>query len=188
MVRQRVGVGSLIPFPPLSLSPRAYPGWQVRLAPNASARLAELRVQHGNTETGGYLYGGFDYILKQIFVVLVSDVPPGTTQSSCAIRLGPAGRTQLERNVTRRTAGKLCRVGTWHSHPRSGSAMSTKIGTPWRGFVEKDAQNGLPTLLVVTSKAGTQHTSGSKIEACIFSVVACMPRIAPPIVDYRGVP
>lgn len=142
------------PVPTVVLEPPGLPGWQVRLAPNASARLAELRVQHGNTETGGYLYGGFDYILKQIFVVLVSDVPPGTTQSSYAIRLGPAGRTQLERNVARRTAGKLSRVGTWHSHPRSGPAMSNKDRNTMERFVEQDAQNGLPTLLVVTSKDG----------------------------------
>ena len=142
--------------PTVVLQPKNLPEWKVRLAPGASARLAELRTQHAPDETGGYLYGGYDYVLKQLYVTTVSDVPPGTTQSTTALQLGSAGRTRLERNIWRRTAGKLSRVGTWHSHPQSGPAMSSKDRRTMRAFRQEDAANGLPTLLIITSEQGNR--------------------------------
>ena len=136
------------------LEPMNLPAGKVRIAPSASARLTELRVQNAPVETGGDLYGGYDYLLKQIHVAAVSDVPPGTSQSPTALRLGPAGRTRLERNVWRRTAGKLSRVGTWHSHPSSGIKMSKRDRKTMESFRKEDALNGFPTLLIITSKEG----------------------------------
>ena len=140
--------------PAIVLVPDDLPDWQVRLAPEASAHLSELRVRYAPNETGGYLYGGYDYVLKQIFVVAISDLPPGTRQSSTAINLGPAGRTPLERHIARRCGGKLLRVGTWHSHPQSGPKMSNKDQRTMNKFHKDDAMNGLPTLLLITSKDG----------------------------------
>ena len=140
--------------PAVILEPLNLSGWQVRLAPDVSTRLTELRIQHDSIETGGYLYGGYDYLLKQIFVVAVSDVPSGTSQSSTSIDLGPAGQTRQERNIMRRAAGKLFRVGTWHSHPRSGPKMSRKDHNTMERFRREDATNGLPTLLIITSEKG----------------------------------
>ena len=140
--------------PAVTLEPSDLPSWQVRLAPDASAKLGELRKKYGTIETGGYLYGGYDYVLKQIYVVAVSDIPPGTSQSSTAIDLGPAGRTRLERNIARRTGGKLSRVGTWHSHPQSGPELSRKDSSTMGRFRKEDAMNGLPTLLVISWKEG----------------------------------
>lgn len=130
------------------------PGWDVRVSPTAAQRLEELRLAHGDTETGGYLYGGYDFILKEIYVVAVSDVPPGTTQSASAIDLGPAGQTRLERRLARRAGGKLGQVGTWHSHPRSGPEMSAKDRRTMESFRGKDRENGVPTLLVISSPKG----------------------------------
>jgi len=87
-------------------------------------------------------------------VVAVSDVPPGTTQSATAIDLGPAGRTRLERRIERRAGGKLARVGTWHSHPQSGPGMSAKDRKTMEKFRGEDRDNGVPTLLVITSPKG----------------------------------
>ena len=36
----------------------------------------------------------YDYLLKQIYVTTVSDVPPGTSQSPTELQLGPAGLTR----------------------------------------------------------------------------------------------
>ena len=140
--------------PTIVLQPSDLPDWQVRLSPGAFARLTALRIQYTPIETGGYLYGGYDYLLKQIYVVAVSDVPPGTTPSATAIDLAPAGRTRLERNIKRRTANKLTRVGTWHSHPHSGPGMSGKDRRTMGRFRKDDVLNGLPTLLVITSNEG----------------------------------
>ena len=136
------------------LNSKDAPGWQVRLVPQAANKLAELRIAHGDVETGGYLYGGYDFALKQIYVVAVSDVPPGTMQSAAAIDLGPAGQTRLERKIERRAGGKLARVGTWHSHPQSGPGMSGKDRRTIKKFRSADRDNGVPTLLVITSPEG----------------------------------
>jgi hypothetical protein len=130
------------------------PGWEVRVSPLAARRLKELRLAHGDVEAGGYLYGGYDFVLKQIYVVAVSDLPPGTTQSAAAIELGPAGQTRFERRLARRAGGKLGRVGTWHSHPRSGPAMSAKDRRTMESFRDEDRENGVPTLLVISSPEG----------------------------------
>ena len=130
------------------------PGWSVRLSPSVTRVLAERRVNDEELETGGYLYGGYDQVLKQVYVVAASDVPPGTTQSTASIQLGPAGRTQYERQLVRRAGGKLLRVGTWHSHPRSGPDMSPKDRKTMQTFRDEDIRRAIPTLLIVTSPAG----------------------------------
>jgi len=137
------------------LEPADAPGWEVRVSPSAAKKLEELRLAHGDVETGGYLYGGYDFVLKQIYVVAVSDVPPGTKRSAAAIDLGPAGRTRLEQRLARRAGWKLGRVGTWHSHPRSGPAMSAKDRRTMETFRDEDRENGVPTLLVISSPEGT---------------------------------
>ena len=131
------------------------PGWEIRLSPTVSVTLAKRRIEYGQVESGGYLYGGYDQVLKQIYVVAISDVPPGTIQSPASIQLGPAGRTQFERKLARRAGGKLFRIGTWHSHPRSGPAMSPKDRKTMEKFRDEDKRNALPTLLVITSAEGT---------------------------------
>lgn len=128
--------------------------WDVRLSPSANNELERLRQTHGEIETGGYLYGGYDFVLKQVYVVAVSDVPPGTTQSETAILLGPAGQTRFERQIERSTGGKLGLVGTWHSHPHSGPSMSVKDRSTMERFVERDRENGVPTLLLISSPEG----------------------------------
>ena len=130
------------------------PGWSVRLSPSVSRVLASRRIEYGPLETGGYLYGGFDQVLKQIYVVAASDVPPGTIQSAASIQLGPSGRTQYERKLARRAGGKLLRIGTWHSHPSSDAAMSPKDRKTMESFFDEDRRKATPTLLVVTSPEG----------------------------------
>ena len=136
------------------LAPDEAPDWQVRIAPSASSALAEYRECNGDMETGGYLYGGFDFALKRVYVVAVSDLPPGSEQRADGITLGRAGQTRLERKISRRTAGKLMQVGTWHSHPRSGRTPSPKDRKTMKGFRKEDRSNGLPTLLLITSPEG----------------------------------
>ena len=131
------------------------PGWEVRISPTATARISELRTEYGNTEAGGYLYGGYDFSLKQIYIVAASDIPPGTSQSPAAIVLGPAGQTPLEQKILRRTGGRLGRVGTWHTHPNSGPEMSDKDRRTMESFVQADRKNGVPTLLVISSPEGS---------------------------------
>ena len=116
--------------------------------------MKEMRERETPKETGGYLYGGIDFCLRQVYVVDISDIPPGSEQSAASLTLGPAGHTRLERQIRRRAGSKLNLVGTWHSHPSSGPAMSKKDRKTMEEFRPKDENRGLPTLLVVTSPEG----------------------------------
>ena len=133
------------------LEPAQAPGWQVRLSPHASTQLRELREQNAPKETGGYLYGGWDFPLQQIYVVEVSPLPPSSKQSTTALQLGPAGYTRPEQRLSRRAAGKVARIGTWHSHPSSGAGMSARDQRSIDGFRKEDEKNGVPTLLIISS-------------------------------------
>ena len=136
------------------LMPSDNESWEVRISERAVRRLAQIREREAPNETGGYLYGGIDFPLSQIYVVDTSDVPPGGQQSPASLTLGPAGHTRFERQIKRRSGGKLSLVGTWHSHPTSGPAMSAKDRRTMEGFRPDDEDRGLPTLLIVTSPEG----------------------------------
>ena len=131
------------------------PGWSVRLSPSVSRVLADRRIDYGLLETGGYLYGGFDQVLKQIYVVAASDVPPGTTQSPASIQLRTV-RSDTIRAKTCRGAQAVnsLRIGTWHSHPSSDATMSPKDRKTMESFFDEDRRKAMPTLLVVTSPEG----------------------------------
>ena len=128
--------------------------WEIRLSEYVVTQLAALRERHGEIETGGYLYGGYDFVLRQVYVIAVSEMPPSTKQSASSIELGEAGLTALERQLRRKAGGKIDLIGTWHSHPRSGHSMSQKDRSTMERFRKIDSENGMPTLLVITSPKG----------------------------------
>lgn len=129
-------------------------GWEVRMSSKVAKNVAELRSQSGALETGGYLYGGIDFNLKQIYVTIAADLPPRSSQFIDSLELGPAGRTMLEKRIRWKSGGKLSLVGTWHSHPQTNSEFSAKDRATMETFKARDEKNGLPTLLLITSQHG----------------------------------
>ena len=129
-------------------------GWTVKISHSIISNLDRSRVKSGRVETGGYLYGGIDFILKQIYVTLSSDLPPRSKQSKTSLELGPAGKTVLEKRIRWKTGGRVGLVGTWHSHPSSGPQASDKDLVTMQKFRATDLEKGYPTLLLITSPHG----------------------------------
>ena len=112
--------------------------------------LHNLRLEHAPDETGGYLYGGIDEHLSQIYVVAASSQPPDTVAFPTYLKLGRWGQTPWEKCFVQRTRGRLAVIGTWHSHPRSAPTASGRDWKTVKGFVTEDLLRALPTLMAIT--------------------------------------
>lgn len=124
--------------------------WKVLVCQSVLEKLHSLRIDHAPDETGGYLYGGIDEYLSQIYVVAASSQPPDTVASPTRLRLGRWGQTPWEKSFVRRTRGRLAVVGTWHSHPKSAPIASKRDWKTVKGFVAEDFLRALPTLMAIT--------------------------------------
>ncbi|MCG7625956.1 ThiF family adenylyltransferase [Epibacterium sp. Ofav1-8] len=124
--------------------------WKVLVSQSVLETLHELRLNHAPDETGGYLYGGIDEYLSQIYVVAASSQPPDTIASPTYLQLGRWGQTPWEKSFVRRTKGRLAVVGTWHSHPNSAPIASNRDWKTVKGFVAEDLLRALPTLMAIT--------------------------------------
>lgn len=124
--------------------------WKVLVSQSVLETLHDLRLNHAPDETGGYLYGGIDEYLSQIFVVAASSQPPDTIASPTYLQLGRWGQTPWEKSFVRRTKGRLAVVGTWHSHPSSAPIASNRDWKTVKGFVAEDLLRALPTLMAIT--------------------------------------
>lgn len=136
------------------IEPTSAPEWTVRIHPDVLALLSAERAMTLPVETGGYLYGGSDVALKQIVIVAMSGLPPGSTASETELTLGPAGNTTTEKRIARLTRGRLQVCGSWHSHPNASTALSPKDQTAMANFRRLDQPRGTLTLLVVVADGG----------------------------------
>jgi proteasome lid subunit RPN8/RPN11 len=136
--------------------PRDADGWVVRIHPEVIKFLNEQRQSALPSETGGYLYGGYDPALKRIVVVEASGLPPNSKGSGSSLELGPAGKTALERRLRVRTAGRVVLCGTWHTHPNASAAMSGKDRQTIGKHADFDYAHGIPTLLVIAADGDLQ--------------------------------
>jgi proteasome lid subunit RPN8/RPN11 len=130
--------------------------WTVSVHPDVSAFLTAERAKALPIETGGYLYGGWDFSLKQIVIVEASDLPPNSTATATKLTLGAAGCTALEKRLARRTRERLHVCGSWHSHPGSSAALSSADSAAMAKFRQIDQPNGTPTLLAVVADGGIE--------------------------------
>lgn len=129
-------------------------GWKVLVTNTVLDMLKRLRAECAPVETGGYLYGGIDEHLSQIYVVAASTEPPDTEASPTFIQLGRWGQTPWEKSFIRRTKGRLGVVGTWHSHPNSPPVASPIDWKTVKGFVAEDLLRALPTLMAISGNDG----------------------------------
>lgn len=124
--------------------------WKVLFSEGVIQTLHRQRKEAAPNETGGYLFGGIDEALSEIYIVAASSEPPGSEASPTFIKLGPWGRTGWEKSFVRRTKGRLSVVGTWHSHPVSSAAASSTDWKTVEGFVAEDQLRAIPTVFAIT--------------------------------------
>jgi hypothetical protein len=132
-----------------SFIPPTVADWTVRISSRAKETMTAERGAALPAETGGYLYGAWDPVAKQITVVVATAMPPDSTADATTLELGPAKGTIEERRLVRKTCGQLYLCGTWHSHVTGGARMSGKDHRAMEQHCEKDARSLRPTLMVI---------------------------------------
>lgn len=130
--------------------------WTVHVHPQVLDFLAAQRATAAPRETGGYLYGGFDIAAKHMTIVQASAIPPNSAATEASLKLGPAGATDIERQLTRRTHGRIRLCGTWHSHPGGSAAMSGKDRSTFGGFASVDLLTATPTLMIIAADGNAE--------------------------------
>jgi len=124
--------------------------WRVLISRAVLNKIHQQRKDKSPVETGGYLYGGMDEALSEIYVIAASDEPPGTMGTETSLELGQAGNTRLERNLSKHSQGRIQAIGSWHSHPSGSPCASAKDFKTTKHFYEKDRVLGFPTLMFIT--------------------------------------
>ena len=131
------------------LVPATVPEWTVRLSGSAAKDLADARANGLPSETGGYLYGGWDPARRTITITSVTPLPAGSLCSSTELTLRPAGDTPEERRLVRATRGRIHLCGTWHSHVGASARMSPRDHRTMTAHRDGDVHDLKPTLMVI---------------------------------------
>lgn len=139
-----------------SIVPPTEPGWVVRLSAPALERIETERQAALPDETGGYLYGQWDPVRQSITVLCATSLPPGSQATPTELELGPAGQTQTERRLVRKSRGRLYLCGTWHSHTGTSARMSGRDQKAMMKHRSVDAAAYSPTLIVIAADGDVQ--------------------------------
>lgn len=148
-------------IPPFEVTEAFESPWSIRWHPDVLPQLKEYRRNSIPNETGGYLYGHWDYNLKRISLLLGTPAPDGSKGTPTELSLESANKDQKGRTFIRRCAGRIHLVGTWHSHPGGSAMPSPKDLRTIVPMVVENNQRGIPTLMVIL--ADNEHK-------CILSI------------------
>jgi hypothetical protein len=116
------GIAELIWTPDTVINDPGEPGYQVRITDTA---LAAMRDQTRLTrdgeargmEAGGSLFGQIDTAARVAWVTSATGPAENSHQSPDGSSPGPEGARDLGDVLGASSAGRLRRVGTWHTHP-----------------------------------------------------------------------
>jgi len=115
--------------PTTVLTVKAQNVWQIRVLDEAIVQINEESKAWGDTETGGVLIGRICLYNRSFNVARVLEAPPDSTRSHNSFVLGIEGLRKNVQELHDKSGGTLTYVGTWHSHPRGGSASSTDMSS-----------------------------------------------------------
>ncbi|UEM21337.1 Mov34/MPN/PAD-1 family protein [Skermanella mucosa] len=128
-------------------------GWSVRISPAALEDLRRMRADRLPDETGGYLFGGWDRIVRRVTVVSATPAPAGTRGTPRDLDLPSVDRCPKAAALLRRSAGRLHLIGTWHSHPDGCALPSPTDLLTISAMALVNVTQGMPTLMLIQSNA-----------------------------------
>lgn len=106
--------------------------WNVRISASVVEKMKDQSTQAGENETGGCLVGSVFLAAKSIVITDILPPPPDSTSSRSLFILGTDGLEAKIKTIERKSNAKVTYLGTWHSHPRGGSASGTDKDTAVR--------------------------------------------------------
>jgi len=131
--------------------------WTLRVTQPVIDRLKALRQTALPVETGGYLFGCWSRTARRVTVVAATPAPPGTVGTPGGLTLTAAEACPKVRALRRRSADRLCLVGTWHSHPGDDHSPSAIDLATSAGAARENRAQGWPTLMTIVSETKAHH-------------------------------
>ena len=99
-----------------------FDGWRVTLTYDVISQMQALRHNALPNETGGVLIGSFDTVRAVVHIVSALPAPEDSRQAPTYFIRGSKDLKPLVDRLALRSAGTLCYVGEWHSHPDGAAA------------------------------------------------------------------
>lgn len=116
--------GAVIPaqVPLAGVHRHQFDGWRVTLTYDVIGKMQALRHNALPNETGGVLIGSFDTVRAVVHIVSALPAPEDSRQAPTYFIRGFKDLKPLVDGIALRSAGTLCYVGEWHSHPDGAAA------------------------------------------------------------------
>ncbi|MFZ4438866.1 MAG: Mov34/MPN/PAD-1 family protein [Syntrophales bacterium] len=106
--------------------------WNVRISDSVVEKMKDQSIQAGENETGGCIMGSVFLAARSIVITDILPPPPDSISKPSLFVLGTDGLEARIKTIERKTHAKVTYLGTWHSHPRGGTASGTDKDTAVR--------------------------------------------------------
>lgn len=124
-------------------------GWEVRIPENLISEMKEQLEQSKPNETGGILAGHINSMTLTITITRLIPPPADSEFSQIEFTLGTDGLKEEIINLSEKSNGHIAYVGTWHTHPKGGSASATDMAT-LKELV--NVRSPIPTIGIIVSE------------------------------------
>lgn len=117
--RLDAATGAVLPVsvPVIGVYRHQFDGWRVTFTYDVLYQMQALRRDESPNETGGVLIGSFDAVRAVVHIVAALPAPRDSRQTPTYFIRGSKDLKPLVDRIALRSAGALCYIGEWHSHP-----------------------------------------------------------------------
>jgi len=129
-------------------------GYQIRMAEGAWREIlgwisSGRRTLGDSVETGGWLFGEIDDVLRVIWIDTASGPPPDSVHSEMEFICGVEGFLDLDGSHRKQSRGSTRYIGHWHTHPKMRETPSNRDLRGMRQIVDLDPANVRQSLLMI---------------------------------------
>lgn len=129
--------------------------WEVFWDEGLCDQLMTARASELPLETGGILMGLVDFKLKTVHVVDGRPSPQDSISTAVDFKCGHEGVNEDIAEARRRTAGMVCWIGAWHSHPKGVPAVQSAQDKELLSHLrERLSTSGVPAVMLIAGENG----------------------------------
>lgn len=156
------GVVSLVSRTPKPLVIHRLGEWTITITAELERKIAMMRQEKLNNETGGILLGVIDLSVKRIDLVDAWPEPKDSIASSSGFERGTNGLYGAVMTAIGQTLDQIKYVGEWHSHPRRYTTSPSSIDMAQIAWLATTlAADGYPGLMIIAGDTGLSIALGA---------------------------
>jgi integrative and conjugative element protein (TIGR02256 family) len=135
--------------------------WRITVSEAVHSDMRELRRRSLPNETGGVLIGTFDAARRVVHIVAALAAPVDSRQTPTYFIRGAKDLKPYVDELTARSAGSLCYLGEWHSHPDTAPAKpSGDDEKVFRYLSQNIRPSGFPYVMAICGSNETWLRAG----------------------------